>query len=200
MIFKDDPNADLSPDDVRAAFERVIAGPSFRQTPQLVSFLRFVVETALAGQEKRIKSYTIGIEALGRSESFDPQSDPIVRVEARRLRRALDAYYTGPGADDPVAIELPRGSYVPWFRRRMRASDRRHVAHFRKRISGALRRRIGIAMVVAIVAGTMSTASNAALMVWLWQNRSELIRLSSFVCGPAASGAPVTGRIGPQSR
>jgi hypothetical protein len=182
MIFKDGPNVDLSADDVRAALDRVIASPAFRQTPQLVNFLRFVVETTLAGQEKRIKSYTIGIEAMGRSESFDPQSDPIVRVEARRLRRALDAYYAGAGAEDPVGIELARGSYVPRFRHRRRASDRRHAAHFRKRIFGTLRRGIGAAMVVAIVAGTLSMASNAALLVWLWQSRSELIRLGSILC------------------
>lgn len=200
MTLQDDPNADPGPDDVRAALDRVIASPPFRTTPQLVSFLRFVVETALAGQEKSIKSYTIGVEALGRSESFDPQSDPIVRVEARRLRRALDAYYSGPGAEDPVAIQLPRGSYVPQFRRRMRASDRHHVARFRKRISGALRRRVGIAMVVAIAAGTVSTASNAALLLWLWQNRAELTRLSSLVCDPAVRGDPSTGRIGRRSQ
>jgi hypothetical protein len=197
MIFIDDPNVDLSAADVRAALDRVIASPAFRQTPQLVNFLRFVVETALAGQEKRIKSYTIGIEAMGRSESFDPQSDPIVRVEARRLRRALEAYYAGAGADDPIGIELPRGSYVPQFRHRRRASDRRHVAPFSKRIFGTLRRRIGAAMVVAIVAGAVSMASNAALLVWLSQSRSELIRLSSILCHIAPGGDPLTGRIGP---
>ena len=71
---------------------------------------------ALAGRSDRIKGYTIGVHALGRGESFDPQTDPIVRVEAGRLRRALARYYAGAGSTDPLVIELPRGGYVPTFR------------------------------------------------------------------------------------
>jgi hypothetical protein len=83
-----------------------------------------VVEAALAGCADRLKAYTIAVEALGRGENFDPQTDPIVRVEAVRLRRALAAYYAGPGAHDPLIIELPRGRYVPTFRRARRSAPR----------------------------------------------------------------------------
>lgn len=93
-----------------------------RNSSQLSSFLRFVVEQTLSGSSDRIKGYTIGVEALGRSANFDPQSDPIVRVEATRLRRAMVRYYAGPGADDPVEIRLTRGSYVPAFSYRNRAA------------------------------------------------------------------------------
>jgi hypothetical protein len=55
---------------------------------------------------------------LRRDPKFDPQLDPIVRVEATRLRRAIERYYAGPGATDPIIIDLPRGSYAPTFRRR----------------------------------------------------------------------------------
>ena len=79
------------------------------------SFLRFVVETTLAGRGDRLKGYTIGVEALGRREDFDPQIDPIVRVEAGRLRAALARYYAGPGRNEPVVIELPRGAYRARF-------------------------------------------------------------------------------------
>jgi adenylate cyclase len=108
----------LGAEEIREACTRVVASPAFRASPQLSAFLRFVVEATLSGQSERIKGYTIAVEALGRDADFDPQTDPIVRVEAGRLRRALERYYGETGVDDPVAIELPRGSYVPVFNRR----------------------------------------------------------------------------------
>jgi TolB-like protein len=109
---------DPTPQEIRAALERMAASESFRSSPQLAAFLRFTVEAVLRGERERIKAYTIAIEALGRDERFDPQADPIVRVEATRLRRAVERYYAGPGANEPVLIELRPGSYVPAFRRR----------------------------------------------------------------------------------
>ena len=93
------------------------ASEAFRGSPQLVAFLRYVVEATLRGEQDRIKGYTIAVEALGRADDFDPQTDPIVRVEAMRLRRALNRYYANGGKHDPVVIDLPLGSYVPVFRR-----------------------------------------------------------------------------------
>jgi TolB-like protein len=107
-----------SPDMIRDAVDRVVVSEVFGRSPQLGAFLRFVVEAVLRGKGDRIKAYTIGVEVLRRDVKFDPQIDPIVRVEATRLRRALERYYAGPGADDLVIIDLPRGSYVPTFRRR----------------------------------------------------------------------------------
>ena len=107
--------------DVQAALDRILASDSFRTSPQLGAFLRYVVAAALAGRAASIKGYTIGVEALGRDASFDPQIDPIVRVEATRLRRAMERYYAGAGSDDPLVIDLPRGSYVPTFTRRAAA-------------------------------------------------------------------------------
>jgi hypothetical protein len=103
------------PPDIQAALDRVCSSPPFGHAPKLTRFLRFVVGKTLAGQAARLKGYTIGVEALGRGEDFDPQVDPIVRVEAIRLRAALARYYSGPGAGDPLTIELPRGGYVPHF-------------------------------------------------------------------------------------
>ena len=79
--------------------ERMIGSDVFSRSPQLGAFLRFVVEAVLHGKADRIKAYTIGVEVLRRDTKFDPQLDPIVRVEATRLRRAIERYYAGPGAD-----------------------------------------------------------------------------------------------------
>ena len=73
--------------------------------------MRFVVEQTLAGQGDRLKGYTIAVEVFGRPTDFDAQTDPLVRVEAGRLRRRLIEYYADEGRDDPVRLELPRGSY-----------------------------------------------------------------------------------------
>jgi len=99
----------------RAALARVAASEPFRHAPRLVAFLTFVVEKTLSGEAAAIKGYTIATQALGRPDDFDPQTDPIVRVEAGRLRRALQTYYAGEGADDPVRIGIPLGSYVASF-------------------------------------------------------------------------------------
>src|SRR5436309_5067774 len=98
-------------EEIRAALEHMARSEAFRGSPQLVCFLRYVVEETLRGASDRIKGYTIAVEALGRGDNFDPQADPIVRVEAMRLRRALVRYYENGGQRDPVLIDLPLGSY-----------------------------------------------------------------------------------------
>src|SRR3954470_6351236 len=110
-------NHSVGDGEVRVALERMAASEAFRGSPQLIAFLRYVVEATLRGEADRIKGYTIATEALGRTVDFDPQADPIVRVEATRLRRALNRYHASAIAPDGVQIDLPLGSYVPVFRR-----------------------------------------------------------------------------------
>lgn len=105
-----------TPLECRAAFNRIVSGETFSSSPQLAAFLRFVVEETLRDGGDRVKAYNIGTQVLKRRHDFDPQIDPIVRVEATRLRRAIERYYSGEGADDPVILEMPRGTYVPAFK------------------------------------------------------------------------------------
>ena len=72
-----------------------------------------MVEELLAGRADRLKGYAIATEVFDRDDSFDPQTDPVVRLEARRLRRALEHYYLTAGRDDPIRIEIPKGGYAP---------------------------------------------------------------------------------------
>ncbi|SEF57489.1 hypothetical protein [Bosea lathyri] len=100
---------------IRAGLRRVLAADAFRAAPQLSAFLAFIVERTIDGRGSELKGYTIAVEALGRPAEFDPQSDPIVRVEAGRLRRTLGQYYAGEGQGDSVRITMPVGGYVPVF-------------------------------------------------------------------------------------
>ncbi len=101
--------------DARVALGRLVQSPAFRNAPQLSAFLSYIVSRTLDGHAHEIKGYTIAVEALGRPADFDPVADPIVRVEAGRLRRAIESYYAADGAHDHVRIVVERGSYVPNF-------------------------------------------------------------------------------------
>ena len=95
------------------ASERVLASGDFDGSPRSREFVRFIVEEALAGRQDGLTQAAIAVKVFGRRNDFDPTVDPIVRIQAGRLRRSLERYYLLTGADDPVRIELPRGRYVP---------------------------------------------------------------------------------------
>jgi serine/threonine-protein kinase len=102
---------------VRQQLERVLSSALFKRADRSSALLKFIVEHTLNGKADVLKEYTLGAEALGRGESFDPRADPVVRAEASRLRTRLDQYYTTSGQTDPVVIALAKGSYVPRFER-----------------------------------------------------------------------------------
>src|SRR5215208_1540732 len=102
-------------DGILQQLERVLSSSVFRRADRSSALLRFIVEQTLDGQGDRLKEYTLGAEALGRGESFDPRTDPVVRAEASRLRTRLEQYYETTGGGDPVLLTLPKGTYVPQF-------------------------------------------------------------------------------------
>lgn len=105
----------LTSQDVMDELARVQSSSGFASSARHRKFLTFVVEETLAGRASRIKAYTIATAAFGRTDSFDPQQDSIVRIEAGRLRRALEHYYLTAGAAARVRIVIPKGTYVPRF-------------------------------------------------------------------------------------
>lgn len=100
----------------------VLASDSFAQSPRRRRFLEFIVSEALANRGGQLKGYRIALEVFGKPPSFDPVLDPVVRVEAGRLRDRLREYYSGQGLTDPVVITLPKGSYAPEFEFRLPAT------------------------------------------------------------------------------
>jgi len=104
---------DLSPADIRAHLQRVMASAGFISSESIRRLLEYTVEKTLAGESGQIKEYTLGLEVFGRKGSFDPRTDAIVRVQARKLRERLLAYYESEGAQECIRIECRKGSYIP---------------------------------------------------------------------------------------
>ncbi|MCU0246655.1 MAG: hypothetical protein MUC42_08775 [Bryobacter sp.] len=98
--------------------EKILASPAFQQAERPAGFLRYIVERALEGDPSGLKETAIGVGLYQKDPSYDPKLDSLVRTQARRVRERLEAYYREEGAADPVRIVVPKGSYVPIFRRR----------------------------------------------------------------------------------
>jgi adenylate cyclase len=105
----------LSEAGARQQLRKILSSPEFQRSPMMRNFLHFIVEKTLAGQAQEIKGYTVATQVLGRKANFDAGKDPIVRILAGRLRRALERYYSTQGSQDPVRIDIPKGAYVPIF-------------------------------------------------------------------------------------
>jgi hypothetical protein len=108
-----------SPESVKSQLDRILQSERFRGSGKQKEFLRFVVGETLANRASQLKGYNIALAVYGRKEGFDPQVDPIVRVAAGRLRRALEHHYLTDGINDPVRIEIPKGGYTPTFQAAM---------------------------------------------------------------------------------
>ncbi len=102
----------------RRELEAVLSSELLARAPALSRMLRFVCEKYFAGESEEIKEYTVAVEALRRPKDFNPKRDPIVRVEAHRLRKRLAEYYAGEGTGHAVRLVLEPGQYVPRFERR----------------------------------------------------------------------------------
>src|SRR5262249_2117480 len=102
---------------VREQLARVVNSPGFISSARLTRFLTHIVNRTIDGDLDSFKEFSIAMEVFDRTADYDPNVDAIVRVEARRLRSKLKAYYDeGPGRSEPVLIGLRPGSYVPIFR------------------------------------------------------------------------------------
>lgn len=106
---------------VRRQVEQIFSSPDFDASRRSKEFLRFIVEETLAGRGDDLTQTAIATRVFGRKDDFDAVVDPIVRIQAGRLRRSLERYYLLSGRSDGLRIELPRGTYVPAFHPRTAA-------------------------------------------------------------------------------
>ena len=115
------PTRDIKPawseQDVRDQLNLVLGHSEFHATDKMRKFLRYVVNETLAGNAEHIKGFTLAVEVFGRDASFDAAHDPVVRIQAGRLRRAIERYYLVGGKNDLIRIDIPKGTYVPVFKK-----------------------------------------------------------------------------------
>lgn len=102
-------------EDERHELEAFLQSGTLGKAPNLQHFLDFIAQRYFAGEADQVKEYSIAVHALRRPETFDPQSDTIVRVTAHSLRKRLEHFYATEGRDHPVQIQLPTGKYVLRF-------------------------------------------------------------------------------------
>jgi TolB-like protein len=106
---------EITVEQVRKQLVSILSCEAIKNSQVISRFLEFVVEEKLSGRTAEIKEYTIVVKALGRPVDFNPQLDAIVRIHAGRLRRMLNEYYLGKGANDSIIIGIPKGTYIPIF-------------------------------------------------------------------------------------
>ena len=103
-------------DEVAKQLHRILSSKTFRQTDRIKRFLDFIVKETVAGRADKLKEFSVGVEVFGRDSAFDPRFDPIVRVQARRLRAQLERYYAEEAAPDEMVLEVPKGRYAVIFK------------------------------------------------------------------------------------
>ena len=117
----------LSDEKIREQLDRILRSKTFHTVERLKRFLEFIVLETVEGRGDQLKEFVVGVQVFGKEHSFDPRNDPIVRVQARRLRARLSRYYTEEGQADELLIELPKGGYSAVLRNREFAAPKRSV-------------------------------------------------------------------------
>lgn len=98
--------------------QRIVSSPDFTAGPRTQNFLRHLVQEELAGRGEDLRGTVLAMDVFGRGGDFDPGSDPVVRIEAVKLRKALEHFYLTSGARDEISISVPKGQYRPQFETR----------------------------------------------------------------------------------
>ena len=109
---------------IRQQLDRILHSGPFAQSRRWQRFLEYLVNETLAGRGERLKGYNVALEVFDRPETFNPAVDPLVRIEAARLREKLHEYYDTDGQGDPIRIDLPKGSYTPHIEFRTEGAPR----------------------------------------------------------------------------
>lgn len=155
----------------REELRRVLESKVFGNSPKKTRFLEFVSEQTFLGNGEKLNEYLIGVEVYERGVDFNPQRDPIVRVQAYEIRRLLKKYYEEDGKANPMRMDLPAGHYVPVFTRTTEqastADEVRTIAVTQKKQNEGYR----LPWMLAIIFGIMCVAL-AGLLVSGWNRRS----------------------------
>lgn len=175
--------------EIRAQLSRILASAEFSVPSRVRHFLSYVVEQTLAGRSDRIKAYSVAVEVFGRDENADMQNDPVVRIEAGRLRRGLERYYLLAGSSDRVLIDMPKGSYVPRFCWKQDHSDGdQPLPQSASRPAADTGRSPAAWLARPWLAGSALALVAASIMALIWL--ASVSKPSTFAEGPARPEGP----------
>jgi hypothetical protein len=156
-------------DEEKAAIQkqlgRLLADSHFSQSRRFPSFLRYVVEKTLAGQDDALKERTLGVEIFGRRPDYDTASDPIVRVTAAEIRKRIAQYYQDPGHESELRVSLPPGSYIPQF----------HWPETAKQNGATQAAIIPLASALVIDEAAKEEPAHVGLRHWFWRPAIALV-------------------------
>jgi TolB-like protein len=170
--------------EVRIQLDRILSSRALAGSDQLKRLLRIIVERTVSDQADLLKEYNLGLEVFQRPPDYDPKLDPIVRVQARRLRAKLDEYYAGEGAGDAVVIRVPKGAYVPVFEAKSENGSA-------TRAGGMRRWWIAVAVAGILAAAVLATRLPRSAAAPRDEARSiAVLPLKSFVGDPGRAHLP----------
>ena len=138
--------------ELRGQLQRVLESRVFRDAEMLRRLLHFLGEATLDGEADQLKEYAVGVQALGRPDTYDTRTDSSVRVLAGKLRQKLSEYYSTEGTTDPVEIGLPKGRYRLSFTRRALVSSAHDAVRLARRWRLAFVGATSLAVVAAVAA------------------------------------------------
>jgi hypothetical protein len=174
-------------EEVRAELQAILQSHSFARSPGLSRLLSYLCDKALAGEGSQIKEYSVALEVFGRQDSFDQDSDSIVRVQANRLRKRLAEYYSGDGKGHKIQVTIPIGQYVPVFEDCQHAPESAHS----KRSAGVPRFKYALRFWLWVLLGTCCVA--AALVTFLVLRQRAQYQSAVTNAGPPESATPTVG-------
>jgi TolB-like protein len=184
--------ADVSELAIREQLARLLESSIFVHSLRLSRFLRFTVDTTLAGQAETLKEYLIGTEVYDRKPPYHPSADSIVRSEARRLRNKLKQYYESDGKNDSVFVYYRPGTYVPVFRLRRAQDAEAHAGTFEPYRPVADRGAISVAVLpFAVISESRGDSCGLCAQIITDELLHQLARKKGFRVCSAGSVAPL---------
>lgn len=183
----------IDQEQVLSELERILASPGFRARKLIRAFLRYAVQETLAGRGNHLNQYSIAVHALGKPDDFSPVYNPVVRIEAGRLRKLLDDFYAIPSNQPPLMITMPKGTYQVAFTPGMEAVPSAPVrSGMTPQITEGPRLQVNCQLLDTLANGAAAVCHKLHHDLLLMMSRFRNIRLVSTpdTCLPAATTLP----------
>lgn len=166
----------------RELVRRIVLSSAFAKSPRLSHFLRYICTEAEEGRQSRINEQSIGTTVFGRTPDYDSNADSIVRSHASRLRHRLREYFETEGADEPVVLTIPKGSYIPRFESRQASSALMEPDDIGRHVDATQPSPIRASLSVAESTPSTEHTAPAKNAVRSWQIRFALAACVAFTC------------------